>query len=77
MCSACSRREESRVTSRAALVVFGNVELLDFSKGRVVLRPRVTCYSKHHGESVGFLYDFSVAHVQAESLTLFTGSSSS
>lgn len=42
----------------SALVVFGNIGLLDFRNGCVKLRPRVTCYPKHHGEDAGFLCVF-------------------
>lgn len=43
--------------SSAELVIFSNVELLDFRKGRAVLHPRLTCYPRHHDELVGFRYD--------------------
>ncbi|KAJ2878167.1 SPT3 Dosage dependent suppressor of Ty-induced promoter mutations-like protein, partial [Coemansia asiatica] len=36
------------------IVIFNCNDLLDFSKGEVVLPTRITCYCRHHNEKVGF-----------------------
>ncbi|KAJ1962664.1 SPT3 Dosage dependent suppressor of Ty-induced promoter mutations-like protein, partial [Dipsacomyces acuminosporus] len=36
------------------IVIFNCNDLLDFSKGELVLPTRITCYCRHHNEKVGF-----------------------
>lgn len=42
-------------------VVFNCPELIELRDGRVSLPTRVTCYSRHHGEQIGFQYVFNSA----------------
>ncbi|KAJ1734030.1 SPT3 Dosage dependent suppressor of Ty-induced promoter mutations-like protein [Coemansia biformis] len=47
--------DESRMAlERKRVVIFNCSDLLDFSKGEVVLPTRITCYCRHHMEKVGF-----------------------
>ncbi|KAJ2616688.1 SPT3 Dosage dependent suppressor of Ty-induced promoter mutations-like protein [Coemansia sp. RSA 1365] len=47
--------DESRMAlERKRVVIFNCNDLLDFSKGEVVLPTRITCYCRHHMEKVGF-----------------------
>ncbi|KAI8322719.1 hypothetical protein GQ54DRAFT_259401 [Martensiomyces pterosporus] len=47
--------DESRITvEKQRIVIFNCNDLLDFSKGELVLPTRITCYCRHHNEKVGF-----------------------
>ncbi|KAJ1891225.1 SPT3 Dosage dependent suppressor of Ty-induced promoter mutations-like protein, partial [Kickxella alabastrina] len=47
--------DEARIAmERQRIVIFNCNDLLDFSKGEVVLPTRITCYCRHHNEKVGF-----------------------
>ncbi|KAJ2654094.1 SPT3 Dosage dependent suppressor of Ty-induced promoter mutations-like protein, partial [Coemansia sp. RSA 1285] len=47
--------DEARIEmEKKRIVIFNCNDLLDFSKGEVVLPTRITCYCRHHGEKVGF-----------------------
>ncbi|KAJ2170197.1 SPT3 Dosage dependent suppressor of Ty-induced promoter mutations-like protein, partial [Coemansia sp. RSA 560] len=54
---------DSRIAlEKKRIVIFNCNDMLDFSKGEVVLPARITCYCRHHMEKVGFciyltLYD--------------------
>lgn len=47
---------EQDIGGGSGIVVFNCTEYLDLREGRVVLPLRVTCYSRHHNEKVGFQY---------------------
>ncbi|KAJ2479423.1 SPT3 Dosage dependent suppressor of Ty-induced promoter mutations-like protein [Coemansia sp. RSA 2131] len=55
--------DDSRIAlEKKRIVIFNCNDMLDFSKGEVVLPARITCYCRHHMEKVGFciyltLYD--------------------
>ena len=49
-------REQDTASGGSGIVVFNCTEYQDFREGRVVLPMRVTCYSRHHNEKVGFQY---------------------
>ncbi|KAJ2794701.1 SPT3 Dosage dependent suppressor of Ty-induced promoter mutations-like protein, partial [Coemansia helicoidea] len=47
--------DEARMAlERKRVVIFNCSDLLDFSKGEVVLPTRITCYCRHHMEKLGF-----------------------
>ena len=51
-----SNCSESSPRNLANPVVFVGAPLRDFANGRVRLKFRVTCYSSHHNDSLGFRY---------------------
>ncbi|KAJ2682870.1 SPT3 Dosage dependent suppressor of Ty-induced promoter mutations-like protein, partial [Coemansia spiralis] len=47
--------DETRMAlERQRVVIFNCSDLLDFTKGEVVLPTRITCYCRHHMEKLGF-----------------------
>ncbi|KAJ2547388.1 SPT3 Dosage dependent suppressor of Ty-induced promoter mutations-like protein, partial [Coemansia sp. RSA 1933] len=47
--------DEARMElEKKRIIIFNCNDLLDFSKGEVVLPTRITCYCRHHSEKVGF-----------------------
>ncbi|KAJ2818376.1 SPT3 Dosage dependent suppressor of Ty-induced promoter mutations-like protein, partial [Coemansia furcata] len=47
--------DEQRIAlEKQRIVIFNCSDILDFSKGEVVLPTRVTCYCRHHNEKEGF-----------------------
>ncbi|KAJ2859366.1 SPT3 Dosage dependent suppressor of Ty-induced promoter mutations-like protein [Coemansia erecta] len=47
--------DEARIElEKKRIIIFNCNDLLDFSKGEVVLPTRITCYCRHHGEKIGF-----------------------
>ncbi|KAJ2004955.1 SPT3 Dosage dependent suppressor of Ty-induced promoter mutations-like protein [Coemansia thaxteri] len=46
--------EQRLAAERQRIIIFNCSDLLDFSKGEVVLPARVTCYCRHHDEKEGF-----------------------
>ncbi|KAJ1986103.1 SPT3 Dosage dependent suppressor of Ty-induced promoter mutations-like protein [Coemansia sp. RSA 1358] len=46
--------EERIEMEKQRIVIYNCNDLLDFSKGEVMLPTRITCYCRHHGEKVGF-----------------------
>ncbi|KAJ2382841.1 SPT3 Dosage dependent suppressor of Ty-induced promoter mutations-like protein, partial [Coemansia sp. RSA 2603] len=51
--------DEARIAvEKQRIVIFNCNDMLDFSKGEVVLPTRITCYCRHHSEKVGFFLCF-------------------
>ncbi|PVZ98687.1 hypothetical protein BB558_005307 [Smittium angustum] len=49
-------------------IIFNCFDLLDFSKGEVVLPTRIICYCRHHNEKVGFCIVFSIKDYKGDTL---------
>ena len=59
ICENCFAREVRRNKNATKQILIFNVKNpLDFSNGDVFLPTRITCYSRHHNENVGFCVYF-------------------
>ncbi|KAJ2213798.1 SPT3 Dosage dependent suppressor of Ty-induced promoter mutations-like protein [Coemansia sp. RSA 487] len=63
--------EERIENEKKRIVIFNCNDLLDFSKGEVVLPTRITCYCRHHGEKVGFYICLTMRDYQGNELASY------
>ncbi|KAJ1945558.1 SPT3 Dosage dependent suppressor of Ty-induced promoter mutations-like protein, partial [Linderina macrospora] len=61
--------DERRIeVEKQRIVIFNCNDLLEFSKGEVILPTRITCYCRHHNEKVGFCVCFTLKDAQGNVL---------